>query len=349
MSGALVRLLGQARGEAPALVPVPIPMMSHLRGGAEQSYASAEMIEENEGPATAHARSQAARAAVPSADTRPTALSGEKPTNPHIPRKSGFLPDSSVAEALSGDRRTRATLSASSASERGSNESSDGNSNEQNGSVFRAGRDTPLDRPSAPGTSRSRKGQETGSTETSVTDPAASPSSDPKAHGRTRDGPLSRNIPVGFPGEVSDEPASSGLRGGEDIALRSAPEHATVRVETSPADTIERIEAPASARPSGRASIGRPAIDTPGGQQVYADAIPRHDQRTRAVPAHAARTAMAERPAAQPMSPTDVHVTIGRVEVQAAPARVEPARVRSPQQPQLSLADYLRRRSGRTP
>lgn len=42
--------------------------------------------------------------------------------------------------------------------------------------------------------------------------------------------------------------------------------------------------------------------------------------------------------------PPDVHISIGRVEVHAAPARPAPGHPAAPRRPQQSLADYLARR-----
>ncbi len=60
------------------------------------------------------------------------------------------------------------------------------------------------------------------------------------------------------------------------------------------------------------------------------------------------RRGMAQTP--QAPSPPAIHVTIGRVDVQAAQAPQPPRpRAAAPQQPKLSLEDYLKRRGRRAP
>lgn len=72
--------------------------------------------------------------------------------------------------------------------------------------------------------------------------------------------------------------------------------------------------------------------------------------RPNAPPRSTAQGDPAMRQGSQTQSSTAVQVTIGRVEVKAAPA-AQPARPRpaAPQLPKLSLADYLKRRGSRSP
>jgi hypothetical protein len=141
------------------------------------------------------------------------------------------------------------------------------------------------------------------------------------------------------------------------VSDRASPARGRAAPPWTPADTLAAPVAPNTPDRIGPAPVPPPAAQTMARPEPVSRTLSRDPHPPAAAPKparspaqfppfHAEKPAPTPATAPAPASPRipDVHISIGRLEVHAAPARTTPVHSAPMRRPQLSLADYLAQR-----